>query len=233
MSLERALVTTSLFLAVLAPACSTPRPSSGNDAAIDAPSTPGSDTGAPGDDASSGPTIRGCFLSCTTTADCVMTGAPAYIDEDNYACTGGYCHYLGCHDDAECSVLPGYRCGTGEIRSCVRSCTAPTDCAPTGSPAYVDADNYECTGGTCVYLGCRSDTECADMPSGTTYRCDLAASLPTCTPSCTTRDDCPAAGAPAYADVDNYVCESGLCAFAGCNSDTECAAIPSGTFICR
>ena len=41
-----------------------------------------------------------CWETCTTAADCPLSGAS--FDEDNFTCTGGLCTYIGCHNDAEC-----------------------------------------------------------------------------------------------------------------------------------
>jgi hypothetical protein len=42
-----------------------------------------------------------CWETCSTAADCVLTGAAQ--DEDNFTCSGGLCTYIGCHNDAECN----------------------------------------------------------------------------------------------------------------------------------
>lgn len=39
-----------------------------------------------------------------------------------------------------------------------------------GEPAF-DADNYECSGGVCRYLGCNADGECAATFSDARYVC--------------------------------------------------------------
>lgn len=114
--------------------------------------------------------LPSCLQACATAGDC-GTGSAAF-DADNYRCDAGVCLYEGCRDDAECAATffdPAYDCrdvlppDTGlplpvARRNCVRSCTAPADCAQP-SPAF-DADNYACEGGACRYVGCRDDDEC-------------------------------------------------------------------------
>ncbi len=41
-------------------------------------------------------------------------------------------------------------------------CTVAADCANPGAPALVDADNYLCVSGACLYVGCLNNSECAD-----------------------------------------------------------------------
>ena len=44
--------------------------------------------------------LTACVLTCNAPADCDQ-GQLAF-DSDNYACTDGYCEYLGCNSDSEC-----------------------------------------------------------------------------------------------------------------------------------
>ena len=116
---------------------------------------------------------------------------------------------------------------------CILGCKKAADCI-TGTPTAIsDADNYKCDDGRCVYLGCLSDAECDEVygavtqATGRVYRCNKngAYGYPECTPTCSTAEDCDlyGQGSTQYAyDLDNYKCESGLCVFTGCNSDTEC-----------
>lgn len=106
-----------------------------------------------------------CTRRCTAVADCVV--ASTLLDADNYACTQGGCHWLGCKSTQEC--VDAYQssdwvCAPSTVEgidaNCVRTCFEPTDCVQAGaSPAY-DADNYACLGGQCVYSGCNSAAEC-------------------------------------------------------------------------
>ncbi len=101
-----------------------------------------------------------CVQSCSVPADC--SNGFAYMDEDNYACEAGSCVYLGCNSDAECTEIGDYVChSTGGFSSCLASCQASADCAMDA--LYADADNYSCEDNACVYTGCNSDAECADL----------------------------------------------------------------------
>ncbi|MEZ4336969.1 MAG: hypothetical protein R3B82_10105 [Sandaracinaceae bacterium] len=120
-------------------------------------------------------TIPVCYPVCGSAADCAATETGAF-SPDNYECAGGHCVYLGCASDAECQeTYPGapYRCdSTLEVPSCYPVCASAADCAATEAGAF-SADNYECSSGHCVYLGCTSDAECQETwPTSTdTYRC--------------------------------------------------------------
>ncbi|MEP7120690.1 MAG: hypothetical protein ABJE95_07270 [Byssovorax sp.] len=110
-----------------------------------------------------------CVLKCQSPADCGV-GAPAgsTYDADNFACTGGACEPLGCHNDAECAVSLGntnYTCASGPdvpYPYCALKCQVAADCVVAGTPpgGYPDADNYACTGGKCDFLGCHTTAEC-------------------------------------------------------------------------
>jgi hypothetical protein len=103
--------------------------------------------------------IDSCVAACGVPAQCDQGSAP--YDEDNYACSDGWCQYQGCNGDTECATLGNYLCrdlGFGTT-SCVMACTVPEDCNIGGGPAY-DADNYTCNDGWCQYTGCNNDGEC-------------------------------------------------------------------------
>ena len=51
---------------------------------------------------------------------------------------------------------------------CVSSCITAADFGTVF--AYMDEDNYSCENNTCVYTGCNSDAECADLGD---YVCSL------------------------------------------------------------
>lgn len=126
-------------------------------------------------------TLPVCQQACASAADCGQ--GTAAFDDDNYACDGGVCRYVGCRDDAECAatfVDDRYVCrdvlppDTGlpipvARTNCVLSCTTPADCA-TPSAAY-DADNYACEAGACRYVGCRDDGECRSSLMSDAYVC--------------------------------------------------------------
>ncbi len=185
------------------------------------------------------PTV--CRAGCTTAADCVQGGGTltAY-DADNYACESGVCRYTGCRSDTECLAMPGsaQRCvaSWGGVPVCQLGCAAPVDCVQGGGalPAY-DADNYACESGACRYLGCRSDDECAAIPSRMGYVCrDPGTGTTVCVPGCASPTDCVSgSGLPAY-DADNYACEAGACRYTGCRDDAECAGLGGGaSYVCR
>ncbi len=124
---------------------------------------------------------------------------------------------------------------------CQYACTTVSDCIQGESNATNDEDNYKCENHKCVYLGCLSDTECDEVygavteATGRVYRCNPngAYGYPECTPACSSAADCNnlcEAGSTQYAyDLDNYKCESGLCVYTGCNSDSECEATMSSS----
>jgi hypothetical protein len=121
-----------------------------------------------------------CTLGCAATSDCVT--ASAAFDADNYTCTMGACRYQGCNTDDECrstyadaryvcrmvDAVPILPLPTG-ARNCVLGCTTSADCT-TPSAAF-DADNYECRGGACIYVGCRSPDECRTSFADGRYTC--------------------------------------------------------------
>lgn len=235
------------FLPLSVLACSASTSSIGVDGAVvdDAgTATDGSTTsdsqasdGSTGADA--GPSMPYCRQTCSVDADCA-TASAAY-DADNYACESGLCRWKGCNSDAECQssfASSAYTCKLQlGIKQCLKKCTAPADCAVAGSAAY-DADNYACESGTCRYVGCNGDGECASLGAG--YICrkldvpglDPSLNVPTCIKGCTKPADCATASA-AY-DTDNYACESGACKYIGCNSDSECqSAFMKSSYACK
>ncbi len=143
------------------------------------------------------------------------------------------CRSLGCLSDTECATIPSgtYVCRDlgGGLAGCVEACSTADDCS-LGVP-YADADNFACDAGVCRGLGCLSDAECAAIPGGTYVCRDLGGGVAGCIQACSNADDC-SLGVP-YADADNFACEAGVCRGLGCLSDAECAAIPSGTYVCR
>jgi hypothetical protein len=56
-----------------------------------------------------GATMKSCWHTCTTAADCATASAP--YDADNYACDGGVCAWQGCNTTAECATIdPDWIC---------------------------------------------------------------------------------------------------------------------------
>jgi hypothetical protein len=202
---------------------------SGGDATSASTGSSGDGDGGDGDGDTSIPV---CQLQCASVLDCAPTpGTSTAFDEDNYACESGGCVYTGCNSDAECAAsVPGTLCrevpGTG-VLSCLTACASAAECAITGGGPAFDADNYECQGSLCVYLGCNSDAECQATQPNSACITIAGASQSACPPTCSTNADCDQ-GLPAF-DADNYACENGGCTYTGCNSDAEC---PSGQ-VCR
>lgn len=203
----------------------------------DAASAP--DTGGDVSDAG-GSRLAFCQRTCSAPADCASP-SPLY-DGSHYACDAGVCRWLGCRSDDECRSAFGsttYACrDVGGLSSCVMTCSAPADCA---SSAAFDADNYACEGGTCRYLGCNTDDECAGSFGSSAYVCravmppDVGVPIPTaamnCVLGCASPSDCATSAA---FDADNYACTGGACVYEGCNTDDECASTFSGTaWTCR
>ena len=177
--------------------------------------------------------IAVCRTTCDAPSDCVPASASAFNDEDNWACESNLCVYLGC-SAGECETVSNLACvdhGFG-FDLCAPSCGTPVDCAPPGSPAAFDADNYECVDGGCKYAGCNDDAECASLGN---YVCRSlpGAGLQTCVLACEVPGDCadPQAG-PAY-DADNYACEDGACRYTGCNDTAECIAGLDPSSVCE
>lgn len=112
---------------------------------------------------------------------------------------------------------------SGVIRSCVATCSSPSDCANPNGGAIADSDNYRCRQGTCEYVGCLGDGECTSVfGAGWVCRAGLVG-VATCTRACGDVAACVIPASPLY-DTDNYRCVSGGCEWTGCNSNTECAS---------
>jgi hypothetical protein len=179
--------------------------------------------------------VSWCQMACTSSADCSQNTA-AY-DADNYSCVSGICRYDGCRNDAECTASwnqSGYVCGSAVfgVRYCAEVCSQPSDCT-LGLAAY-DADNYNCVSGACVYLGCRSDAECAASFTTGSYGCSAFAQYGTraCTKLCGSASDC-GTDTGAYS-TDNFACSGGRCEYTGCTSTSECVtSTSSDRFVCR
>jgi hypothetical protein len=168
-----------------------------------------------------------CQHACSTPSDCDLGILPN--DADNYSCSQGYCHYLGCNSDPECQSIGNYLCrdtGLGGP-SCVQACTTAASCVVSGAGAAYDLDNYSCPQGSCQYLGCNSDPECQSLGS---YVCrDVGGGVRFCMPACSSPASCSFGSLPN--DADNYACTDGWCRYQGCNSDTECQTM--GDYVCR
>jgi hypothetical protein len=121
-----------------------------------------------------------CDLACRTAADCVPPGTSSAGLEDasHFACTDGACVWLGCRSTAECTTATRSRqaaCDqpTGApVPTCVPTCTTAADCATTGTGILGDASHYACKANRCVWLGCKSTTECTTALASSKYVCD-------------------------------------------------------------
>lgn len=187
------------------------------------------------EDTTSPHAVAVCLNPCESPDDCGNDGDPLYNPE-HYSCQSGACVFDGCTSDAECeqSLGAAYGCDDSlETPSCVATCSTVDDC--TKQDSLNDADNYECDGGFCRFLGCNDDQECVDA-RGDGYTCVSGQDHPTssvgvCSEACSTVSDC---GSPAdlYGE-DNYECLGGGCIWTGCNSDEECNGIVDRGLICR
>ncbi len=167
-----------------------------------------------------------CVESCQTSDDCIHAGQ--VYSADNYECAGGKCKYLGCKTDDECFNTFGAMAGvclagsgSAAIPLCVKGCQTSDDCIQAGQ--VFSADNYECAGGKCKWLGCNSDDECFNTfgaVSGVCLAGGGSGTTPSCVESCQTSDDCIHAGQ--VFSADNYECAGGKCKWLGCDSDDEC-----------
>jgi hypothetical protein len=114
----------------------------------------------------------------------------------------------------------------GHVAQCHPTCSTAADCAVPGSPLE-SASHFACTGGTCVWQGCQSDSECnASAPMGAPHlvcRTGPGAPMPSCVPSCTTAADCAESGS-ALTAASHWACTSGVCEWQGCQSTSECAS---------
>jgi len=121
-----------------------------------------------------GLSIPSCYHTCASPADCASPSALYGVD--NYACTGGLCQWLGCNTTDECAqayMNPAYACGAVKgipYNTCYHTCSSVSDCVLPG-PLY-GADNYECNGGQCEWLGCNSTAECTEAFMSPSYVCD-------------------------------------------------------------
>jgi hypothetical protein len=119
--------------------------------------------------------------------------------------------------DAQLATDAGAPDGTS-FPECTKSCGTRDDCAWDVTPAY-GADNWECNGGECDYLGCLSDGEC-----DAAYACRaFDGRFPICVQRCGPTLPCAEENGPdPILDADNYQCVDGACRWLGCLSSDEC-----------
>ena len=114
-------------------------------------------------------TFASCYPTCSTAADCAITGGGVLYDADNYACESGACRWTGCNSTGECQAGIGanYTCYQ---KGCWPTCSTASDCI-IGTSTLYDADNYACSSGRCEWQGCNSTSECTDAFMMTGYVC--------------------------------------------------------------
>jgi hypothetical protein len=120
-----------------------------------------------------------CIPACHTPADCVPPNNQSVLDNAaHYACNSGVCAWLGCASTAECSAAlqtskvsceqpPG-----APAKTCVATCTTPTDCAVQGGGTLNNASHYACIASRCQWLGCKSTAECSAALQSSRYVCE-------------------------------------------------------------
>ncbi len=119
------------------------------------------------------------------------------------------------------------------LQVCTPGCVQAADCATGAAGTIVDADNYACTDGLCVWRGCLSTAECTTTFSDPDYVCEQAfgATVPQCWPTCASVGDCTLAST--LYDADNYECSGGKCHWTGCTSTVECtSALSNPDYVC-
>jgi hypothetical protein len=195
-------------------------------------SSPGTSTHADGGDsqnaASGAQRPPACNLVCATAQDCA--GGSGLQDASHFQCTSGRCQWQGCKSKAECTAASqneNYICakeGGAPVPACIHTCTAAADCA--GQGASDDASHYQCTGGRCQWLGCKSNAECKATFQSDKLICvkEGPAPVPACVLACNSPADCapPGGGGP---DASRFTCTNHRCNWLGCASTAECKAL--------
>ena len=172
--------------------------------------------------------VQLCRRTCSTLADCTTPNISS-LDDDNWTCDRMICEYLGCNND--CGAGQICVADTSGINTCQRSCSVVADCTFAGSTLF-DEDNWSCSGGACLYLGCNGDAECIDG-NGAGFVCRNVGGQDSCVRSCTMPSDCAASTRPAE-DEDNWGCTAGICEYLGCNDSQECIdSFMSADFVCE
>ena len=176
--------------------------------------------------------LPACVRECTSPEACA--GPDLYNDLDNWACEGGLCRWLGCHDDGECMSI-GFVCRENEdtgVKGCQPSCMTAADCV-LGELESRSEDNWACEDGACRYTGCIGDQECiADGAEGSACH-EQSDGVAACVAACSTPADCVDTQPTAISDADNWTCDGGFCSYRGCTSDDECTAASGKQSACR
>ena len=196
------------------------------DGAWDAGSDPEGGDGGSGEDAGD----AGSGDAAGDTSPQEDAGIDAGDAEDD-AADGGPDETMDAGDGGDEAADGGEDGGTS-VPYCRQVCGGPADCAQAYAPW--DADNWNCTNGTCAYRGCRSDAECQSVPGMSGYVCHRfdGQTISQCVRGCTQAAGCAQSYAPW--DEDNYACTDGACDYLGCNTDAECQSVPNmETYVCR
>jgi hypothetical protein len=167
----------------------------------------------PADPVCSDPDCDGLCLWTCQDSRCVFS-SDCESDDDCFGstplCVGGTC--VECAESADCSF--DKRCIAGR---CETPCKSDLHCA------LFEA----CHAGECIYVGCRSDRECALIPdleslgfsSGLDrrlLRCNTDENgVGECLIPCQTDAQCP----------PTEVCSGGRCRYIGCETDAECKTV--------
>ncbi len=137
--------------------------------------------------------------------NCNGTCAECCTDGD---CPGGTCNAGVC----ECPAAASMKCDADHM--CV-ACCADTDCDDAACPGQVKCDK-----GKCKTLGIVEDGDCFNDPGAccSGLSCDVFTN--TCQPECASDADCHALDIPF---ADDTKCSNGVCDFAHCVKDANCA----------
>ncbi|MFO0590090.1 MAG: hypothetical protein U0441_21290 [Polyangiaceae bacterium] len=186
----------------------------------------GSDPGSSGKGGGGGTTSQGGTTTTTSSGGTTTTGGggATTTTTGGGGATGGTGGVGG-------SGGTGGSGGAPHIPVCVESCQTAADCVHAGE--VFSADNYECVGGKCNYLGCLTDKECLDTYGTGTIVCVSGnpGTVPACVEACQTSADCAQAG-QVYSAA-HWDCAAGRCKYLGCNTDQECMnTFGTGTIVC-
>jgi hypothetical protein len=159
------------------------------------------------------PTGKVCVTpQCTTNAQC----------QGMQTCSANKCT---CTTDAQCGF--GLKCSAS---TCV-SCIADTDCfggevcnnGLCQPPCTTDGDCAvfnACQGNKCVFVGCKSDRECALAEGDVRSKCDTKTT--NCYLPCETDVEC--GNTLTGGNWNNQICVQSRCQFVGCDNDADCIA---------
>jgi hypothetical protein len=131
--------------------------------------------------------------TCTTDTQCPF----------GEKCSSGTC--AQCAADTDCFM--GQVCVSG---TCQNACTTDSDCAVFNA----------CQGTKCVFVGCKSDRECALAQGDVRSKCDMTST--TCYLPCATDVEC--GNTLTGGNWNNLICVQSRCEFVGCDTDADCIA---------